>query len=159
MAFKGKSYHRIAVSFPAHMISMVECKTIIYPVRWQGRYYSLTLSHGYNGRIKIWLRKHGCTYPLQILSRHDRKTFSAMVALCVGITWVTGGFPWQRSSCSLDLVFSLLSSWRNCWTNNRVARVLRHHDAFVTQRMGTQENVIAHSHLIQDVITCMIKLV
>ena len=148
MAFKVKSYYRVAVSFPAHIISMVECKTIISPMRWQARYYSLALSHRYNGRIKIWLRKHGCTYPFtNLITSWQEDFFGNGGSLCghyMGHRWI----PMTKKQCSLDLVFSLLSSWTNCWTNNRVVRVLRHHDAFVTQRMGTQENVVAHSHLI-----------
>ena len=60
--------------------------------------------------------------------RHQMETFSALLALCVGNSPVTGEFPSQRPvTRSFDV--SLIWAWTNGWVNNRDADDLRRHGA------------------------------
>ena len=66
--------------------------------------------------------------------RHQMETFSALLALCVGNSPVTGEFPAQRPvTRSFDVFFDLRLS--HSWVNNREAVDLRrhrvHHDVTV----------------------------
>ena len=66
--------------------------------------------------------------------RHQMETFSALLALCVGNSPVTGEFPAQKPvTRSFDV--SLIWAWINIWENNREAGELRryraHYDAIV----------------------------
>ena len=60
--------------------------------------------------------------------RHQMETFSALLALCVGNSPVSGEFPhgcqWRGA-----LMFSLICTWINAWVNNREAGDLRRHCA------------------------------
>ena len=56
--------------------------------------------------------------------RHQMETFSALLALCVGNSLVTGEFPAQRQWRGA-LVFSLICVWTNGWVNNKDAGDLR----------------------------------
>ena len=68
---------------------------------------------------------------LRIWWRHQMETFSALLALCVGNSPVTGEFPTQRPvTPSFDVFFDLcLNSSMNDWLNNREAGDLRRHRA------------------------------
>ena len=60
------------------------------------------------------------------------ETFSALLALCVGNSLVTGEFPAQRPvTRSFDVLFDLLWSApeKNGWVNNRTAGDLGRHRA------------------------------
>ena len=60
---------------------------------------------------------------------HEMETFSALLALCVGNSPVTGGFPSQRPvTRSFDVFFDLRRQI-NCWVNNRKVGDLRLHRA------------------------------
>ena len=62
--------------------------------------------------------------------RHQMETFSALLALCVGNSPVTGGFPPQRQvTRSFDVFFDLRQKIKKIWVNNREAGVLRPHRA------------------------------
>ena len=50
----------------------------------------------------------------------DMETLSALLALCEGNPPFTGGFPSQRAS-NVELWFSFLHTWTDCWTNSGVA--------------------------------------
>ena len=50
--------------------------------------------------------------------RHQMETFSALLALCVGNSPVTGKFPTQRPA-TRSLMFSLICAWIKGWVNNR----------------------------------------
>ena len=52
--------------------------------------------------------------------RNQMETFSALLALCEGNSWVTGGFPSQRP-VTQSLLFSLICARINGWANNRDA--------------------------------------
>ena len=56
--------------------------------------------------------------------RHQMETFSALLALCVGNSPVSGEFPAQ-SQWRGALKFSLICAWINGWINNRKAGNLR----------------------------------
>ena len=59
--------------------------------------------------------------------RHQMKTFSAFLALCVGNSLVTDEFPSQRPvTRSFDVFFDLCLK-KNGWVNNREAGDLRRH--------------------------------
>ena len=60
--------------------------------------------------------------------RHQRETFSALLALWAGNSPVTGEFP-HKGQCRRALMFSLIWAWKNGWANNRDADDLRHHHA------------------------------
>ena len=59
---------------------------------------------------------------------HQMETFSALLALCVGNSPVTGEFPAQRP-VKQTLMLSLICAWINGWVNNREAGYLRRHHA------------------------------
>ena len=59
--------------------------------------------------------------------RHQIETFSALLALCVGNSPVTGEFPSQRPVTGSFGVFFCV--WINDWVNNREAGDLRRHHA------------------------------
>ena len=60
--------------------------------------------------------------------RHQMKTFSALLAICSGISPVTGAFPAQRPVTRIfDVFFGLL--WINGSVNNREASDLRRYHA------------------------------
>ena len=53
--------------------------------------------------------------------------------LCEWNPQITSGFSsHNKVMCNFSLIFS----WRSCWTNNRVVGDLRHHDAHVTSVIG-----------------------
>ena len=54
------------------------------------------------------------------------ETFSALLAICVGNSSVTGEFPAQRS---VTRMFSLICAWIKGWVNNGEAGDLRRHRA------------------------------
>ena len=56
--------------------------------------------------------------------RHQMETFSALLALCVGNSPVTGEFP-HKGQWREALIFSLICVWINRWVNNREAGDLR----------------------------------
>ena len=56
------------------------------------------------------------------------ETFSALLAICVGNSPVTGEFPTQRQWRGA-LMFSLICAWTNVWVNNRDVSDLRRHHA------------------------------
>ena len=56
------------------------------------------------------------------------ETFSALLALCVGNSPVTGEFPHKCQWCRA-LMFSLICAWINNWVNNHEAGNLRCHRA------------------------------
>ena len=71
--------------------------------------------------------------------RHQMETFSALLALCVGKSPVTGEFHSKRPvTRSFDVLFDLLiCAWTNGWANNRYAgdliRHRAHYDAIVME--------------------------
>ena len=60
--------------------------------------------------------------------RHQMKTFSALLAVCAGISPVPGEFPAQGQWRGA-LMFSLICVWINDWVNNREAGDLRRYRA------------------------------
>ena len=56
--------------------------------------------------------------------RHQRETFSALLALCTGNSPVTGGFP-HKGQLRGALKFSLICAWTRGWVNHRDAGDLR----------------------------------
>ena len=60
--------------------------------------------------------------------RHQMEIFSALLALCVGNSPVTGEFP-HKGQWRGALMFSLIYVWINRWVNNREAGDLRRHGA------------------------------
>ena len=58
--------------------------------------------------------------------RHQKETFSALLAICAGNSLVTGEFPAQRP-VTRSLMFSLIYAWINGWVNNREAGDLSCH--------------------------------
>ena len=60
--------------------------------------------------------------------RHQMQTISALLALCVGSSPVTGEFPSQRPWRGA-LILSLLCAWINPWVNTSEAGDLRRHRA------------------------------
>ena len=60
--------------------------------------------------------------------RHQRETFSSLLAFCAGNSPVTGDFPAERP-VTRALMFSLMCAWINSWVNNREAGNLRPHRA------------------------------
>ena len=67
--------------------------------------------------------------------RHQMETFFALLALCEGNPPATGGFRHIERKWRGALMFSLICTWTNSWTNNRDAGDLRrrraHHDVTV----------------------------
>ena len=69
--------------------------------------------------------------PFQLITpwwRHERETYSVLLALCMGNSPVTGEFPSQRP-VTRTLMFSFICAWINGWANNREAGDLRRHCA------------------------------
>ena len=68
--------------------------------------------------------------------RHQMETFSALLALYVGNSPVTGEFP-HKGQWRGALIFSLICVWTNGWVNNRnfgdFRRHRAHYDVTVTQ--------------------------
>ena len=60
--------------------------------------------------------------------RHQMETFSALLALCVGNSPVTGESP-HKGQWRGALMFSLICSWINTWVHNREAGDVRRHRA------------------------------
>ena len=60
--------------------------------------------------------------------RHQRETFSALLAICAGNSPVPGEFP-HKDQWRGDLMFSLICVWINGSVNNREAGDLRHYRA------------------------------
>ena len=58
--------------------------------------------------------------------RHQMDTFSALLALCVGTSPVTGEFPHKGRWRGVSM-FPLICAWINDWANNREAGDLRRH--------------------------------
>ena len=69
---------------------------------------------------------------------YQMETFSALLAICVGNSPVTGEFPAQRpvTQCFDDFFF--ICAWINGWVNNREAGDLRrygtHYDVIIMHR-------------------------
>ena len=81
--------------------------------------------------------------------RHDRETFSALLALCEGNPPMTGGFPSQKAS-NAGLVVYLMYAWANGWANSGIAGDLRHHDVHVTGKETVQnERPVIYFHTSQ----------
>ena len=62
--------------------------------------------------------------------RQQMETFSALLALGVGNSPVTGEFPAHKGHWSGALMFSMICAWINGWVNNREAGELRRHRAY-----------------------------
>ena len=58
--------------------------------------------------------------------RHQMETFSALLALCAGISPVLVNSP-HKGQWRGTLMFSLICAWINDWANNREAGDLRRH--------------------------------
>ena len=73
-----------------------------------------------------------CIQIQSILSKtwwsHEMETFSALLALCVGNSPVTGEFP-HKGQWRGALMFSLICAWLNDWVHNREAGDLKRHRA------------------------------
>ena len=75
--------------------------------------------------------------------RRQMKTFSALLAFCVGNSPGTGEFPPQRP-VTRSFVFSLICPWTKCWANNRDAGDLnRHHDHYDVTVMESKRPLVA----------------
>ena len=77
------------------------------------------------------LSDHSLTLHLQgpvgyMWGRHQRETFSVLLALCAGNSPVAGELPSQRP-VSGTLMFSLICAWITGWVNKREAGDLRRH--------------------------------
>ena len=57
--------------------------------------------------------------------RRQMETFSALLALCVGNSPITGEFPSHKGQWRGAFMFSFISVWINGWVNNRKAGDLR----------------------------------
>ena len=73
------------------------------------------------------------------------ETFSALLAICVENSPVTGEFPhkgqWRRA-----LMFSLIYAWINGWVNNREAGDSRRHRAHYDVTVMIDRLVAWHIH-------------
>ena len=69
------------------------------------------------------------------------ETFSALLAICVDNSPVSGEFPAQSQWCGA-LMFSLICTWMDNWINNREAGDLRHqcnhYDVTVMRAIGNK---------------------
>ena len=75
-----------------------------------------------------WVTQGAMTWIYFSWWRHQTETISALLALCAGISPVTGEFPSQRAvTRSFGVFFDL--AWTNGWVNNREASILRRHRA------------------------------
>ena len=105
-----------------YIISMDQCKTAVTPLLTHWSYCSLALSHRYNWYnifidTVLFILHHmnqqtgiGLHYAKIINTwwRHQKETFSALLALCVGNSPVTGELPAQRPvTWSFDVFFDL----------------------------------------------------
>ena len=61
--------------------------------------------------------------------RHKMETFSALLALCVGNSPITGQWPY-KGQWRGALMFSLICAWMNGWVNHREVGDLRRHHAY-----------------------------
>ena len=91
-------------------------------------------------------------YPIFSLTwwRHQTETFSALLAICVGNSPVTGDFPSKRPvTRSFDVFFDLCPI--NDWVNNREAGDLRrsraHYDVIVMNNNITVDRSYLRFHL------------
>ena len=91
-----------------------------------------------------------CFYSRQLTSkwwwRHDMETPYTWLALCEKNSPVIVGSFHKGQECKA-LIFPFLLVWINCWTNSRVARELRHHDAHAMPLQFTN-----HIHIIASVV-------
>ena len=73
------------------------------------------------------------------------KTFSTLLAICVGNSLITGKFPAQRPvTRSFDVFF--ICAWINGWVNNGEAGDLRHHRThYDVTVMSTEVNAASSS--------------
>ena len=72
------------------------------------------------------------------------ETFSALLALCVGNSPVTGEFSTQRP---VTQSFDVFWAWTNGWVNNREAGDLRCHRAHYDITVMVQERCISSANL------------
>ena len=85
--------------------------------------------------------------------RHQMETFSALLALCVGNSPITGEFPTQRPvTRSFDVFFAL----RNGWVNNGEAGDFKSHRAHydVIVMRWKVHNITKITYSLQGVIEC-----
>ena len=61
--------------------------------------------------------------------RHQKETFSALLAICAGNSPLAGEFP-HKGQWRGVLMFSLICAWINGWVNSREAGDLRRHRAY-----------------------------
>ena len=75
--------------------------------------------------------------------RHQVETFSALLALCAGISPMTDEFPAQRPvTGSFDV--SLICAWIYCWGNNREAGDLRRHRVHYDVTVMREKRSLSH---------------
>ena len=78
-------------------------------------------------------------HPKKMTSSNQMEAFSALLALCVGNSPVTGEFPAKRpvTRSFVSMMFSFICAWMKCWVSNREAGNLRryraHCDVIVTK--------------------------
>ena len=83
--------------------------------------------------------------------RHQKETFSALLAFCAENSPVACEFPLQRPvTRSYDV--SLICTWRNGWVSNRDAGDLRRHRAYcdVTVMNGFWETLMFHLYALRS---------
>ena len=103
---------------------------------WIFNTWSCTFGSSWDVRIKRFMRfwilpgffvvlYHSPVYyaePITSWWRHQKETFSMLLALCVGNSPVTGEFPAKR-----PVMFLWSAPWKNGWVNNREAGDLTCH--------------------------------
>ena len=102
----------------------------------------------------LWCRKTWRWVWFNTWWRHQMETFSALLAIYVRNSPVTGEFPAQRP-VTRSFVFSLIYTWMNGWVNNRQAGDLRRHHTHydVTVMNKSTGYLIILVHMKETIVT------
>ena len=145
------------VSSMDHFLSLVQTYTIWHWLRCSILYYNgagiadkLNCQHSDKDFLDTMLncRIHNINHKnsWQPCWRHEMEIFTALLALCVGNSLVTGEFPAQRPVMrSFDV--SLICVWINGWVSNHKAGNLRRHRAHydVTVMQQDKLNILSRN--------------
>ena len=133
----------MAVTWQTYSLQMPHYVAMfVFYVHWQASNMQISLHMLKNGKLQM-ASAAGVDFSIMLINElkiktslvfrstyehHDIKTLSASQALCPP---VTGSFP-HKGPVMRSVGVSQTSGWISCWTNSRVARNLRRHDAHVT---------------------------